>query len=108
MTTHKVSELTGALLDAAVAKAEGIDNIAVWSHAQQREWRPSMSWDQGGPIIERERIGVLSCYPGWEAFNARNTSPRLKGAEGSYGDTCLIAAMRAFVSNKFGDTVELP
>ena len=60
---HKVSELEGALLDAAVAKAEGYeldsdgDNRTVRDNGgAPSRWRPSTDWTQGGPIIEREEI----------------------------------------------------
>jgi hypothetical protein len=76
---HKVSELEGALLDAAVAKAEGV-RFVIESHMTNQPrpaacWRrmrggdidfsggpyaPSTSWYDGGPIIQRERIVPLS------------------------------------------------
>ena len=51
MTKHKVSELEGALLDAAVAKAEG--RLEAWWNTNEAY---SVEWSDGGPIIERERI----------------------------------------------------
>lgn len=75
---------------------------------------PSRHWQEGGPIIERERIGLWAgeephhgspAPKGWfaEAVGEKNRWP-LK----AYGDTPLIAAMRAYVASKFGETVELP
>ena len=76
---HKVSELTGGLLDAAVAKANGrpfdINPIGdgLFCYIQtpyddgsqinsgRTEWiyfGPSGLWKDGGPIIERERIAI--------------------------------------------------
>jgi hypothetical protein len=62
---HKTSELTGALLDAAVAMAEGAKGevldwdgkgLMVFQTTQGLLFRPSIDWWQGGPIIDRERI----------------------------------------------------
>lgn len=75
----KVSELTGAALDYAVAKCEGgtnfhYDTVATywitidgkaralakgWSRSQS--FIPSTSWEHGGPIIERENISIIRC-----------------------------------------------
>lgn len=86
----KTSELTGAALDWAVAKCEGIrkpdlvggfDGIGNYSEP----WEPSTNWSQGGPIIERE-AAQYECF----------------------GPTPLIAAMRCYVASKLGDEVEIP
>ena len=62
----KTSELTGAALDWAVAKCEGVS--VRWSAAHEQllvegypymVWQPSTDWSQGGPIIEREGISVI-------------------------------------------------
>ena len=91
----KTSELTGAALDWAVAKAIG-------------EYRPvpvpnySTDWAQGGPIIERELLGIDFCKVGWVAnADAPNNAIGL-------GTTPLIAAMRCYVASKLGDEVEIP
>jgi hypothetical protein len=109
---YKTSELEGALLDAAVAKAEGLKYItdpsfsnpdlpgSVWL-TQGKPYAPSAVWRQGGPIIEIERISVKDdIHSGWHSYT-RN------GVEG-HGPTPLIAAMRAYVASKFGEEVELP
>ncbi len=106
----KTSELTGAALDWAVAKAEGIlDRIeleqvnGVWSVAIPDlgcSFEPSTCWTQGGPIIEREQIDI-QCFPRksggvvWRTFHADGPTP-------------LIAAMRCFVASKLGDEIEIP
>lgn len=59
-------------------------------------YNPSSRWEQGGPIIERERIGG----GGWLACDHLN--PPLSGP------TLLIAAMRCYVANKPGPRVEVP
>ena len=87
----ETAELTGAALDWAVAKCEG---EPVYSY--------STNWLFGGPIIEREQIGVFPVETGWVAeqniFSGCVTS----------GQTPLIAAMRCYVASKLGDDVEVP
>jgi hypothetical protein len=113
MTRHNVAQLEGALLDAAVAKAEGIQHDAsalpraVFVHhgADSRLYRPSTEWLDGGPIIERELIffGELPIHQGGpEVMEARcgRTAERGRGH--------LQSAMRAFVVSRFGETVDLP
>jgi hypothetical protein len=74
----KTSELTGAALDWAVAKCEGLTlyKDAMLNGVVKRGWwvsgmsidpntwhplamfNPSTNWSQGGPIIEREYINI--------------------------------------------------
>jgi hypothetical protein len=67
----------------------------------------STDWEQGGPIIERERISIEDCQDGaglyWEA--TRIEPPAVSEAR---GPTPLVAAMRAYVASKLGDEVEVP
>lgn len=108
MPKYRVEELEVALLDAAVAKAEGLDFVLLSDcllPARMRtgdgRFRPSVLWDEGGPIIERERISLTERgADGWFA-DLRGVSPIM-------GSTPLIAAMRAYVASKFGQEVELP
>ena len=102
----KTSELTGAALDWAVAKCEGV--LMRWERSTHDEapleYSPSTDWAQGGPIIEREWID-LHCVNDalWEAeINASAYHNRKNGS------TPLIAAMRCYVASKLGDEVELP
>jgi hypothetical protein len=116
----KTNELTGPALDWAVAKCEGRDNDCEM-HAGNVlygrvtsgfiQYKPSTDWAQGGPIVEREEIGIkrnAPCSDGrqWEA----SPSITAKGAGGKfgYGPTPLIAAMRCYVASKLGDEVEIP
>jgi hypothetical protein len=121
---HKVAELEGALLDAAVAKAEGIEvrvefnmtnppkAVACWPvldgavALQAGPLRFSTDWAHGGPIIERERMPHIPCYPGAGWY----VTPGGMAAGGPpyWGKTLLIAAMRAYVASRFGEEVELP
>lgn len=126
MKTYRVCDLEDALLDAAVAKAEGIDvgvppgwvgAIATALHMRvfpygPPSYSPSSKWDQGGPIIERERICFLCSTmllpeaepQHWVAKRAADWHKDTRGE----GPTQLIAAMRAYVASKFGETVVLP
>jgi hypothetical protein len=115
----KTSELTGAALNWAVALCEGWAGTTAsdklgsypWLIKDERNmdpksFRPSTNWMQGGPIIEREGITILSIndYYEWcaaigelyyEDDNQRSPTP-------------LIAAMRCYVASKLGDEVEIP
>ena len=116
----KVSEATGPVLDWMVAKCLGADFVhgdceystisdKVWARGGSQERRYSTDWSHGGPIIERERIGVYQSdrggwhgqYPGW-------LSDPLRRHPYIAGPTPLIAAMRCFVASKLGDEVEVP
>lgn len=132
---HKVSELEGALLDAAVAKAEGWcqaqdDKTAWWApdgspfgpvasitHGGIRGrygYHPAHNWEHGGPIIERERIYIGYCgdtsddttWP--RQWFGQYDDEREGGNCHHVGTTPLIAAMRAYVASKFGEEVDLP
>jgi hypothetical protein len=96
----KTSELTGAALDWAVAKCEGLrfEEWETWGNY-------STDWAQGGPIIEREAIQITPDeYKGtWTAYMTNGGEPY----EGT-GPTPLIAAMRCYVASKLGDEVEIP
>jgi hypothetical protein len=131
MAKHKVWELDGALLDAAVAKAEGLDVREVWDACWiLREpgrgltpFGPSSDWAEGGPIIERERITIDTyCNDLGPAMRADwHAAVALYGVVGVnyeaaplarpkfwHGETPLVAAMRAYVASKLGDEVDLP
>lgn len=127
----KTSELTGALLDLWVGKAEGHDVeifmrqgiSSIFDPVQapydvclkaglnggpREDYAPSTSWAQGGPIMEREKIGT-GRHPligAWVACGQIGTHERIPNATGS---TPLIAAMRAYVVSKYGKEVpEVP
>jgi hypothetical protein len=130
---HKVSELQGVRLDAAVAKAEGHDlakgftlegggeyGPARLSIAGIGEFAPSANWSQGGPIIERERITILApderldqlegglAIWDWTAAKYLVGDDENEAEFEQEGPTPLISAMRAYVSSKFGEEVDLP
>ena len=99
----QTSELQGAALDWAVAKAIG-------------EYRPvalphySTDWSQGGPIIEREEISITNETEGrWiGAIDNPEVGGEWDWRWNRVGPTPLIAAMRCYVAGKLGDTVEIP
>ena len=115
MKTVKVSNLSGAALDWAVAKCEPNPehvthkNGVIRRQPVQYAYAPSTDWAQGGPIIARERMGVWpsdSIEGMWAARPDYEVYPeRLPPA---YGPTPLIAAMRCYVASKMGDTIDIP
>ena len=102
----KTSELTGAALDYAVALALGKrPSMFIFSQtgALAQEHRYSTNWSQGGPIIEREGIGVSpDTWLDWWVAQVKG------GVYRDHGPTPLIAAMRCFVASKLGDEVDVP
>ena len=98
----KVSNLQGTGLDWAVAKCEGFlcdyqYNGALVSY--------STDWAQGGPIIEREHINLISTavYP-WRATVYMGGGVWINRES----PTPLVAAMRCYVASRLGDEVEIP
>lgn len=65
----------------------------------QLVYSPSTNWARGGAIIESHRIELCDYGTFWVAGWNECTS--------GLGDTQLIAAMRAFVASKAGDSIEL-
>lgn len=120
----KTSELIGPALDWAVAKCEGC--VIEWDdvfedywlehgdvrHTRLGNYSPSTSWEQAGPIIERECIATYASgacsvspkNPDYWVAEILDTSEILT----QYGPTPLIAAMRCYCASKLGDEVEVP
>ncbi|KPD17250.1 hypothetical protein ADM96_20275 [Burkholderia sp. ST111] len=114
----KVSELSGALLDYWVAKAEG--SCGTEYVVEDGQWSAkdcgvrvyfSRTWVQGGRVIERERIEITPWNDGeggvmWAAtaFEQR-ALPLLSSQRSKWGTTPLVAAMRCYVASKFGEEV---
>ena len=112
----KTSELTGAALDWAVAKCEGVNEDAFRLYYEPTEptdydshgfpeFHYSTIWAQGGAIIEREEIHVFTQYP---RVGSVMWFGRYNGSVKGTGPTPLIAAMRCYVASKLGDEVEIP
>jgi hypothetical protein len=110
----KTSELKGDALDFAVAVAEGWEDFDeddsgfTWHREKGSAWltlatfRPSELWEQGGPIIERERISVDAMY------DTADWVASLEHTKGFSELTPLIAAMRCHVASKLGEEVDIP
>ena len=95
----KTSELSGAQLDWAVAKAEGYpdEDISV-------DWNYSTDWRLGGSLIEREGIQIQKHRSGWVALPE---DAQFSEEEYQEGPTILIAAMRCYVASKLGEEVDM-
>jgi hypothetical protein len=119
----KTSDLEfGAALDWAVAQVEKV-NVTVNGSFSEKVfigskkglikdlYKPSTDWSQGGPLIEKyqldltfERKGLVYAYP------CKDDGLPILQSEvyGSFGPTHLVAACRAIVAAKLGDTVSVP
>ena len=109
----KTDELTGPALDWAVAKCEGLTTEhSGWQTADGRaEFYFSTDWSQGGPIIERERIGFQLMESGpYQAWIGTCIEYAVWPDGSAYGEgpTPLIAAMRCYAVSKLGDEVDVP
>lgn len=122
----KTSELTGALLDYHVARAEGVPASRLWFTKLSRDaapicvmavtgsyggelakfYRPSTDWAQGGPLIEKTSGVDAWCRNGVLEDTYWKAPPGYDVLDQSEGDTPLIAICRAVVRAKFGDEVE--
>ena len=86
------SELNGADLDRCVARAAQLEDSS--------DFRPSVRWDQGGPLIEENWIDISTLRidgSEWQAV-AQVGDDVMRAT----GPTPLVAAMRAFVASKLG------
>lgn len=121
MAIIKVAEATGPALDWLVAKCEDLKlhrNALLDGQIREgwwvsgyymdpNKWIPlsllnfSTDWAQGGPIKERERISTAWYSGAWNASSDK--TPCYFSAQSE-----LVAAMRAHVYSKLGDTVEVP
>ena len=109
----KTAELTGVALDWAVARCEGLEKRvqlegdSEWGITTLRlpmlsTYAPSTCWEQGGAILEREKITTVwdTFIDSWKALDERCVI--------SLGQTPLVAAMRCYVASRLGDEVEIP
>lgn len=102
----RVHLLSGVQLDYWVARALG-HNVTlrqdgftvhdwqrVGSLVRGNPFQPSTTWAQGGPIIDHKRISLDA--------NPDSSDDGQWYADGQYGETALIAAMRSVVASVFG------
>ena len=105
----KITKLTGAALDWAVAKCEGVDVNFLVAHQYGGEhfYQYRSNWLSAGPIIEKELITLKPFSGAWLAciWNEDNDEPHRKFYR---GPTVLVAAMRCYVASKLGDEIEVP
>lgn len=118
----KTADLAGEALGWAVGKAEGLDVFLappeygnpwrVFARCQAaatehtKRYNPWEDWALGGPLIEEHMVS-LHCpqstddvWAGWVITD--------KGEYCQAGNNALIAASRAIVAAKLGDTVQVP
>lgn len=121
MVEVKVSELSGAALDWAVDVATA-DLFDLHPDRSERiigqilcgEFSPSTNWAQGGPLIEKYNVSVncdsteADIDSEWRWGAALDYHPNSSPEHWEEGKTALIAACRAIVASKFGDTVSVP
>ncbi|ASP07888.1 TPA: phage protein NinX family protein [Pseudomonas aeruginosa] len=132
----KTCELEGAALDWAVAMAEG-EEVIVHDIGQYRydvrggihcckygctfgprsiteeveRYEPSDSWAQGGPLIEKHRFEFEWIGSDWHGEPLRFFTAcgcDMPADATSAGPTHLIAACRAIVRAKLGETINVP
>lgn len=107
----KTSELIGAALDWAVAKAEGRTDLRIDEDGElvgQAAFDYSSDWSLAGPIITRESVGVAKYGPSGEPWKSViGTNPQ-GGPCCQYGETPLVATMRVYVEFRIGTEVEIP
>jgi hypothetical protein len=119
MRKMKTEQLTGIALDWAVANCEAmLDGTDEDIRGLMRVYNPSSDWDDGGPIIDRERINLLCrkqpsdpTRSRWSAYMYR-FSHHMGENDSSItnldGPTPLIAAMRCYVFTHFGAEIDIP
>ncbi|MNH21221.1 hypothetical protein D3C81_484740 [compost metagenome] len=122
----RTADLAGEALGWAVGKAEGLDlqlappgyNGVPWrvfaryqgqAIEHTKRYNPWEDWALGGPIIDRLRVD-LSSPPAIDTNNEIGWQARPDDGRTFWhsGGTALIAACRAVVAAKLGDTVQVP
>ncbi len=119
----RVSNLTGAPLDWAVAIAEGLKSdpehrtniwlteidltsVSIRGVEMGYGFRPSSNWEHGGQLIDKHS-GTAQYIPGLPADLCYAGGPAGAGVW-CYGPTALVAFCRGLVNHKLGDTVQVP
>ena len=119
------ADLTGAALDWVVAQVEAVP-VAIAAPHYGTDWRvykpdfggkysPSTDWAAGGPLIAKFQVALIpEAHDGMEGteMSERWYADVYYGGGEQYTtehcDTVLIAACRAIVATKFGDSVQVP
>lgn len=109
----ETTELTGEALDWAVALIEHNDWVEQGYLESFHDLRfddgyvfsPSTDWSQGGLLIQSNKISIApDPQLGWIARSYMDFMDERVFS----GATPLIAAMRCYVANHYGDEVEVP
>ena len=98
----KTSELTGNALNWAANYVEGLTGIFAPVNYCGK-------WEHGGPIIEREGMGLWAYQ--WNEQGEAEQGWYAEDKDGDHvqnGPTPLIAAMRCYVASKLGEDVSIP
>lgn len=108
----KTCELEGAALDWAVAVTKGYD---LMKHPFRRafipnfgycDYSPSTNWALGGPLIEKHKLDIGA--PMENVTGPWNANTEWGHPMGTPGPTPLVAACRAIVRAKLGETINVP
>lgn len=96
----QVRDLKDAALDWAVAYCEG----GVGKNSRVPWYKPSVDWEVGAPIMEREKISVVCRDKAgyWLAYKNMGSESE------SRGPTPLIAVMRCYVASRLGTEIDVP
>lgn len=118
----KTSELSGVALDWAVAQVAGVEVEMRYDRELTKVhdrhgirliesirsiYSPSTYWSQGGPLIERFKVDIITERDCLVSAYA-NDDKYQPLTEDMYGSDHLIAACRAIVAAKLGDEVDVP
>jgi len=112
----KISEATNEFLNYLVAKLKNHDwrylwmledaGYSVWMTMEEAWGRPHQDYCSNGfDIIQEECNTFYKCSTGWDAIVGFEDDLNHTIA---YGETMLIAGIRAYLISKLGDEVEFP
>lgn len=107
----QLHELTVEQLDHWVARAQGLETTtgedghlyySPGHNLPPRRWNPTRYWSQGGPLIEQHHIDL-----NWDTEGTKEWSASIEPDVLAHGKSLLEAAMRAFVTLRFGEQVDI-
>ncbi|HCG1294837.1 TPA: DUF2591 family protein [Pseudomonas aeruginosa] len=110
----KTCDLEGTALDWAVAVIEGYD---LMKHPFRRafipnlgycDYSPSTNWTFGGPLIEKHMVRTHYAADTEKRADAGCIAQTWRPYAEAYGRTLLIAACRAIVTARLGETINVP
>lgn len=117
MIEVKTAELSGPALDYAVAVAVGESSpraglggggcVVAHGHTLHR-YCPSTEWSHGGPLIVSRMVAIDYPRPLRDGELPKWVAQCWRPYGCGSGESPLIAACRAIVAAKLGDTVQIP